>query len=34
MLTFAEINGCRVKASDRGLADWILSYAQAQRRMI
>jgi prophage maintenance system killer protein len=25
MLTFLEINGLRIKASDRELADWILS---------
>jgi death-on-curing protein len=27
MLTFLEINGWRVKATDRALADWILSFS-------
>jgi death on curing protein len=27
MLTFLEINGIRVRASDRELADWILSFS-------
>lgn len=27
MLTFLELNGCRVKATDRELADWIISFS-------
>jgi death on curing protein len=27
MLTFLELNGCRVEASDPDLADWILSFS-------
>jgi death on curing protein len=32
MLTFLEVNGLGVSASDRELADWISGSAQAQRR--
>ena len=27
MLVFLEINGWRVEASDRGMADWIISFS-------
>jgi death-on-curing protein len=32
MLTFLEINGSRVEASDRELADWILSFSAGATR--
>lgn len=28
MLTFLEINGCRVEATDRELADWIIAFSR------
>lgn len=31
MLTFLEINGYRVEATDRELADWIISFSAGAR---